>query len=846
MPLRNSRASSRATLMATAEQSCYHCGEALPLNSTLQLKLEGKLRPMCCQGCLAVASVIDGSGLVNYYRHRQQLAVRANEDAAASAAAWRGIDGRDRLWGSETKSGDRDLLLQVSGIRCAACAWLIRSHLEKQPGVHAVQVDVDTGFCRIQWDPVETRMSQLASNLFELGYTPHLPLAQAEEDGRRQERTDSLKRLGVAGLGMMQVMMYAVGLYAGEAYGIEPAARGFLSWVSLLVSLPVFLYSGRVFFTGAWRGIHTGRPGMDLPVALAIGLAFFASCYQFFVGGGEVWFDSVVMFIFFLTAGRHVELVLRQRNMQAGTALARLLPEWANRLDEENRIHIVPSLDLQPGDRVRVTAGLSFPADGILLAGETEVDEALLTGESVAIGKKTGDSVIAGSVNLSQSVDLQVAASHEDSIVSSLGRLLMSTQAKRRDDSDLPGWLVPVFITGVLLVTLAAWLYWQWQDPTRAFSVALAVLVASCPCALSLALPVVRSAASLSLLKQGILLTRPAALFDLLKIHCVVFDKTGTLTLGQPEIQKIELNPSRSDHTLQSALGLAAAMESHSSHALARAFRTTTPLEGLGTVSNCPGQGLETDRDGRRIRLGKMQFALDRGGPSETRFSQAPEGQPENLPISDQAIWLADNESWIARFVWSDTFRPGAEQAVAQMRTAGLQLSICSGDSAITVAECARSLQIDDFKSRQSPEDKIKYIKSLKALSKNVLMIGDGINDAPVLAAADVSITVHGASELANSAADLILTGVSLQGLQRCFTAAHKAHKLVRQNITWALMYNVSVLPLAVSGLLQPWMAALGMSASSLLVVLNATRMQRNVEPPSQHTANTDRRWVNA
>jgi len=832
--------------MATGEQSCYHCGEALPVHSNLQLEIEGESRPMCCQGCLAVASVIAGSGLVNYYRHRQQLAAKVNEDAAANASAWRGIDERQDLWGSDGRGGARDLLLQVSGIRCAACAWLIRSHLEKQAGVLAVQVDVDTGFCRIQWNPGEIHMSELASKLFELGYTPHLPLAQAEEDGRRHERTQSLKRLSVSGLGMMQVMMFAVGLYAGEAYGIEPAARGFLAWVSMLVSFPVLLYSGMVFFTGAWRGIRAGRPGMDLPVALAIGLAFLASCYQFFIGDGEVWFDSVVMFIFFLSLGRHVELVLRQRNIQAGTALARLLPEWADKLDAENRILRVPVLDLRPGDRVRVTAGSPFPADGVLLAGDTEVDESLLTGESVAISKKAGDSAIAGSINLTQSVDLKVVASHEQSVVSSLGRLLMTTQATRQEDRDVPNWLVPGFIGVVLLVTVAAWLYWQWQDPARAFAVALAVLVVSCPCALSLALPVVRSAASLSLLKQGILLTRPAALFDLLNVDSVVFDKTGTLTLGQPEIIKIEMNPLRSDYDPQSAMGLAAAMESHSSHALARAFRTNTPLDGLGTVNNVPGEGLETVRSGQIIRLGKMQFVLDVTNSSETAMANPVNGPAADLPFPDQAIWLADSESWIARFDWADAFRPGAGQAVEALRNRGLHLSICSGDSAAKVADCARALQIDDFRSRQTPKDKILYINELKRLSKKVLMIGDGINDAPVLAAADVSITVHGASELANSAADIILTGASLNGVQKCMVAAHKAQKLVRQNIGWALIYNLSSLPLAVSGILQPWMAALGMSASSLLVVLNATRMHRSAQPTAPQAIATERNWAKA
>lgn len=801
--------------METAELTCFHCGEPIPADTHLHFEIDGQARSLCCQGCLAVASLIAAAGLGNYYRYRQQAAVKPEPTFTEAAANWQAIDQRESLWGTTTSDGQRDLLLQVSNMRCAACAWLIRSQLEKQQGISSVQVDISSGFCHLQWDPTVIRISQIAAQLFGLGYSPHLPMTQAEEEGRRQQRIASLKRLSVAGLGMMQVMMFAVGLYAGEAFGISAAAQGFLSWVSLLVCLPVMLYSGRVFFEGAWRGLRSGRPGMDLPVALAIALAFLASVYHFFLGQGAIWFDSVVMFIFFLSLGRHVELVLRQRNLLAGSALARLLPEWADRLDANGRIAVVPAADLLRGDRVRVMSGTAFPADGVLLRGSTEVDESLLTGESVAIIKSQGDAVIAGSINLQQSVDLQVERNPEDSTISSLGRLLLTAQARRSQDTGLPGWLVPWFIIAVLGIALGAWGYWNLHDPTRAFGVALAVLVVSCPCALSLALPVVRSTASLSLLHQGILLTRPAALFELGDISAVVFDKTGTLTRGKPVVTGIEINPQRSEFDSQAVLSLAAALESHSRHAVARAFRDQPPMPNVNAIISHAGQGMSGQWGEHNLKLGRLDFVQ---AGLEADFTT--EGG------SDQSLWLADQTSWIARIDLQDELRPGAETLVKQLQSVGLEPAICSGDSAQAVGHCARQLHISHFSSRRNPEDKILYIRELQSKGKKVLMIGDGVNDAPVLAAADVSITVQGASELANSAADIILTGESLEGVARCFVAARKARKLVAQNLSWALLYNLSVLPLAVSGVLLPWMAAVGMSASSLLVVLNATRMR--------------------
>jgi len=818
--------------MGTAESACFHCGEPIADGTSLFVLRGGRQKPVCCVGCQAVAELILGSGLGRYYQFRQQLGRKAEEDFHRETEAWRGCDDRESLWGVELSDGRRELLLQTEGIRCAACAWLIRSHMENKPGVQSVQVDTATGYTRIIWSPDRNRLSRLAQSLMELGYKPHLPLASAEEQGRQEERRASMKRLGVAGLGMMQVMMYAVGLYAGDAFGIAVAERSFLEWVSLLVTLPVLIYSGRIFFEGAWRSIRNRRPGMDVPVALAIGLAFIASCYNFFRGTGEVWFDSVVMFIFFLSLGRHIEMVLRHRNLQAGAALARLLPEWAERIKGDAH-ETIPATDLADGDHVLVRAGESFPADGLILAGATEVDEALLTGESRAIGKTVDDAVIAGSINLTQPVEMEVTASGQETTVSSLGRLLLIAQTKRPSSSGIPSWLVPAFILIVLFLAAGAWFTWRILEPSTAFPAMLSVLVASCPCALSLALPVVHAAASRRLLDDGILLTRGDSLHALTKVDTVVFDKTGTLTRGVPKITAVKINPARPGFDRDRALQIAAAIESASAHPIARAFHSASREpgrdKGLGrlkakNVRVHPACGLEAVIDGAPWKIGTAEFAL-------------PQGQPE----IDDSIWLADAGSWVARFELQDTLRDDAEATVMQLIDEDLGSVVLSGDSREAVERVADRIGIGDWHARQSPEMKLQKLEAMRKEGKSVLMIGDGVNDAPILAAADVSMTVKGGAELANSAADLILTADSLWLVIKARDTARSARQLVRQNLTWAVLYNGSIMPLAVSGMLKPWMAALGMSLSSLLVVANASRLVRKQQSATR--SGTPRRF---
>ena len=802
--------------MESTENGCFHCGEPIPAGCHLFVLRDGQKKPVCCSGCQAVAELIFATGLGRYYQFRQELGRKAEEDARKLIEAWRGCDEREALWGAELDDGKRELLLQTEGIRCAACAWLIRSHMENISGVNAVQVDTATGYTRIIWNPVKTHLSKLAEALLELGYKPHLPLAGAEEQGRQEERRASMKRLGVAGLGMMQVMMYAVGLYAGDAFGMNLAERSFLEWVSLLVTLPVVLYSGRIFFEGAWRSLQARRPGMDVPVALAIGLAFIASCVNFFRGEGQVWFDSVVMFIFFLTLGRHVELSLRHRNLQAGAALARLLPEWAACLRDGSLVTI-PAMDLQPGDQIQVSSGEAFPADGIICSGATKVDEALLSGESRSLPKGVGDSVIAGAINLTQPVEVEVTAGGAETTVSAMGRMLMRAQTQRESVHGLPEWLVPTFILAILAIALLTWTVWFLLDSPLAFPAMLAVLVASCPCALSLALPAVYAAASQRLLNEGILLTRGDALKALTRVDHVVFDKTGTLTRGYPQVTAVEINPQRPEFTKDQVFDIAAGMESASAHPLARAFppSSTVPVRVRAKVRVIAGKGLAAEINGQRWQIGQADFAA-----SSLASHPASAGETD--------IWLSDDKSWVARFELSDSLREGAAQAIRELAEERLEISILSGDSVPAVRRIAELTGIDTWEARQSPGDKLEAIENMKERGNTVLMIGDGVNDAPVLAAADVSMTVKGGSELANSAADVILTGESLGLIIRAREIAVRAQSLIRQNLTWALVYNASVLPLAISGVLQPWMAALGMSFSSLLVVANATRLVKD------------------
>ncbi len=790
---------------------CFHCGEPVPSNCNLTVEAEGQPQPVCCSGCEAVATLILRSSQSRYYQFRTENAIKPAVEDAGIEASWKRFDERHSLWGSQLKNARYELLLQVEGIRCAACAWLIRSQLEARQGIDQVQVDVTTGFVRINWQPEKLRLSKIAAILSAIGYRPHLPLEGAEAMGRQQERRSALKRLGVAGLGMMQVMMYAVALYAGDSMGISEGSERFLQWVSLMVTTPVLFYSGKVFYTSAWRSLSNRRVGMDVPVALAISIAFIMSCINFLSGNGHVYFDSVVMFIFFLSLGRYAELVIRHRNLQTGLALARLLPEWAELIRDEETQQ-VPATDLRRTDQVRVRAGQTFPADGMIIKGGTEANEALLTGESRPVAKRVGDKVIAGSINQSQTVEVEVSKDPGDSTVSVMGRMLLKSQTHRSHYARLSeryaGWFVAVVLTVAGLT--AAW--WLLTDLSMLFPATLAVLVISCPCALSLATPAAIASSSRALLEQGVLLTRGAALEVLSGVGTIVFDKTGTLTTGSPSIVNTVINPEREGFNEETVSRIAALLELDSSHPVAKAFSgVQVRRDAINDVRNYEN-GVEGRVDNVSYRLGNATFT---------------DVNVIDLVTTLGRVWLTDESGWIARFDLDDGLRDAAAETIAALQASGLELIILSGDHHQAVASVAQRTGIRTWYAEQNPQMKMEYLESLQAQGKTVLMVGDGINDAPVLSVADVSMTVSGASELANSTADFILTGLSLLNVKNVLETGRKTQAVIRQNLLWALAYNLLAVPFAAAGMIVPWMAALGMSLSSLLVVLNSGRLAK-------------------
>ncbi len=791
--------------MTEPRPACFHCGEPCE-DDRFHVEWEGATRPVCCAGCQAVFELIHRAGLGRYYRFREGEGVRAPGDPEALADDWSAIDRNPAFRGADLGDGFFELMLQVEGVHCAACAWLIRSRLEPLAGVRRVSVDIASGFTQVEYIPEQAPPSRLAHELARFGYRPHLPLAGDAERVRLDERRAAMRRLGVAGLGMMQVMMYAVGLYAGDALGIGETARRFLAWTSLLVTIPVVFYSGLPFFRGAAAALRARRPGMDLPVALAIGIAFGASCVNFLRGQGDVYFDSVVMFVFFLSIARYVQMSQRQRNARAGAALARLLPEWADRL-ADNGTERVPAALLVAGDHVRVKPGRAFPADGVITEGRTRVDEAVLTGESRPAWRTVGDAVVAGVVNRDAPVTLEVRHAGAETAISALGRRMLAARGEHR--TGLADRLAGAFIVAVLVLATAAAAWWSWADPARALPAALAVLVVSCPCALALATPAALAAASRALLKRGVLLSRGEALEPLARADTVVFDKTGTLTLGEPTLEHILLNPARAEWTDEQALAIAAAIEADSAHPLARAFTPGGTLPRAERARLHVGAGLSAHIDGHRYRLGTAALV----------------GMPDDA--GDEGIWLADDQGWIATFRVRDRLRDDAVEVTRALRAAGVELRILSGDDERAVSEVADALGITHWQSRQAPDDKIAALEQLRAAGRTVVMVGDGVNDAPVLAAADASISVHGATELAQGAADMALVGAGLAGVTTARDMAIRTRRLVRQNLAWAIGYNTLAVPLAFSGWLQPWMAALGMSASSLLVVGNAARLAR-------------------
>ncbi|OIQ96551.1 putative copper-importing P-type ATPase A [mine drainage metagenome] len=810
--------------------ACYHCGLPVPAGVDLPVIIGGLPRPMCCAGCQAVAQAIVANGLDDYYRHREAMPESPRE-ALPQALKDAGLFDHPEVQKSfvqPVNEHERETSLILEGITCAACIWLNEQHLSRQPGVTAVGINYATRRASVRWDERTIHLSQIIEAIAAIGYRAHPYDPARSEVLAQRERRAALWRLFVAGFGMMQVMMYAIPAYLADRGSMTPDIAQLLRWASLLLTLPVILYSAAPFFASAWRDLKLRRVGMDVPVALGVGSAFLASAWATLTASGAVYFDSVTMFVFFLLGGRYLEMMARQRAARGIESLARAVPAVASRLPDYPRADEVrvAVAELSPGDVVLVRPGEAIPVDGEVIDGESEADEALLTGESLPVAKRCGDLVTGGSVNLGSPLLVRVHRVGAATRMAAIRRLVERAAAEKPRLAESAERIAGRFLVALLVLAAAAGIFWYFVDPSRALGVFVAVLVVSCPCALSLATPAALTVATGALSRLGVLVTRGHAIETLARADQFVFDKTGTLTQGR--LTLIGTLP-LSAWSAQQVLGMAAALESGSEHPIGRALlaaaraHESAPLPTPQEVRAVSGQGIEARLSGELLRVGTVAYA----GALHGR--PLPEAAARWIDEGGSVVGLADACGWLALFRLNDSLRPQAGAALATLRRAGLKLSILSGDSPAAVAELAAGLGVADAHGGCSPEDKHRFISELQQHGDIVAMVGDGVNDAPVLAQAQLSIAMGGGTDLARSQADIVLLGDDLQQLSRGVGLARRTLAVVRQNLAWAFVYNLLAIPLAMAGWVTPWMAGIGMSGSSLLVVLNALRLQGRV-----------------
>ena len=803
-------------MSATQDPSrCFHCGEPVPAGTHYRIVFQGESKAACCLGCEVVAQTIIDSGNADYYRLRTDLP--KTPEAALEELKNLQLYDLPEVQASFVKNeGDaREASLILEGIVCAACVWLNERHLHQLPGVLAADINFSTRRARVRWDDSRIHLSDILKSIADIGYHAYPFDTGRQEELFRKERNTAIRRLAIAGLGMMQVMMYAVPTYLASQDTMARDIEALMRFASMILTTPVVFYSAWPFFQGAWRDLKLWRAGMDVPVALGVGAAYAASVYGSFTGSAEVYFDSVTMFVFFLLTGRFLEMSARKRSAEAAESLVKLIPAAAKRLpsfpagrEEET----LAAVKLTPGDFVLVGPGESFPADGSVAEGRSSVDESLLTGESHPVAKHPASPVIGGTLNLESPLVVKVEKVGSDTVLSGIVRLLDRALAEKPRLAQLADRVAVWFVLALLVVAVVVAGIWYLVDPSRAFWITVSVLVVSCPCALSLATPAALTAALGRLTRLGLLSTRGHALETLAHATDFVFDKTGTLTTGEFKLLDVEVARGGKDQ----ALGLARALEQGATHPVAAALREAEEGESLvaDQLSYVPGRGVTGRVAGRVYRLGAPEFLE----------ALAPAGR---FPGGVTVVGLADADGPLAWFALGDGLRPQARQLVADLKALGVRLHLYSGDRAENVASLAAELGIADARGAMLPEDKLAAVRELQQGGAIVAMTGDGVNDAPVLAQAQVSIAVDQGAEAAQAAADMVLLSSEIGRLADGVRLARRSQIVIKQNLLWSVLYNALAIPAAAMGYITPWMAGIGMSLSSLLVVLNAMRLAR-------------------
>ena len=805
--------------MTAAPEGCFHCGLPVPSADPYQGAVDGEPRSFCCAGCRAVAQAIDQAGLGDYYRQRTEFPDRPEETVPAALRDAELFDREDvqRTFVRDLE-GTREASLILEGITCAACVWLNERQLQQTPGVVDAQVNYTTHRARVRWDPERISLSQILARIAAIGYTAHPYDPERQEAALARERRDLLKRIGVAAMATVQLMMIAVGLYAADFYPIDDRYLAFFRWVSFALAVPVVAYSARGFFRGAWSALRRRQGSMDIPVALALGLTFLASTWATVSGSGDVYFETMGMFVLFLLTSRFLEMSARKRAAEANESLAKLVPTMARRLNPDGTTDWVPVGDLRSGDRVRVVPGETLPVDGTVAEGHSAVDESALTGEYTPAHRGPGDPVLGGTTNGEGPLTVSVERVGQETFVSGVLRLLEEAQAARPRIARRAELASRWFVWGLLVVAAAVGGIWWAVDPERAFWIVVALLIVTCPCALALATPTALVVATGELSKRGVLVARGEALETLGQVDRVVFDKTGTLTRGRLRLAHWAGAPH--------ALAAAAALEAASEHPVAQALvaAAEAPAGGVGAPENFPGRGVKGALDGETHWVGAWRWVREQAGDPPADLARTAEAMAAR---GETVVGLAAERGWLAVFAVTDELRPEASATVAALAERGWRPTLLTGDSAAAAGTLAGEVGIAEVHAGQRPEDKLARVRAWQDAGEVVAVVGDGLNDGPVLAGADVSFAMGAGVQAARASADFILLSNRLERIEETARVGEAALANIRQNLNLSFAYNALVVPLAALGWVAPWLAAILMPASSLVVVGNALRLRR-------------------
>lgn len=797
---------------------CFHCG--LETRNPLTGTIDGQEREFCCSGCRTVCEIIHSQGLESYYTKRGD----AKSGRAAAEAPEFPFDHEDFQRQYVQQDGEScQVSLMVDGMHCAACVWLIEKGMARQPGIQDVQVSLGTQRAHLRWDPKQTQLSDLARAITQLGYRPY-PYDPSKLDQPLKARNrDLLLRMGVAGLGTLATMYLAEPLYFSDFTGEEGSAK-LLIWLAFLLATPTSLYAIMPILKGAWSGLRQKTINMDGTIALGALGTYFASVWGALTGG-PIYFESLTMFLFLILAGRFVEHAVRRKVFSATERLLKLEAKTASVI-QDGVPRRVPLQAVRVGDLVAVSAGEAIPVDGVIQEGTAGVNEAMLSGESRPVLKQPGDRVLGSSVAVDGSLVVKATGVGQETQLNQIIRLIEQADSHRSPGARRIDQITNLFGLSVVVVAALSFLVWSViADPSTAVMIAVAVLVITCPCALGLAIPAANVLAATKGVDKGILFADGAALEALPGVTHVVLDKTGTVTTGHMEVAS--LVPFRGTET--ELLTLAAALEERFEHPIARAIKALGQERGLDLplvedFQVVAGRGVLGRVPAGQAAIGSEALLAAQG------IALSPEARRSSDVLKERGLTVAfvglDGEV-IGLLGLRDELRHDAQETVRDLQARGIHVTLLSGDHRQAAELAGKALGVDRILSEVMPDEKQQVIRDLQQPDRVVVMVGDGVNDAPALAQADVGIAMGEGTDLSITSAKVILLGDRLGLLIRALQLSVDTQRVIRQNLILSAVYNALTIPLAVVGLVTPLFAAIVMPLSSLAVIGNSLRLTR-------------------